>query len=279
MKSPSEFEVRAIEDLASLASRGGSAVSGFDGDVKCRVTLQGVSRSFSFTGSYEHVKLGEKTLREAVETFNKLPKHYPKPHAFFSDADVCPIHMLIESNGAVLSISMMEEEEYRITGVLKSTSLRGLSIKVSSKATTNAVIEAIERFYLDPNYLKSVHDKSLKIVRDVESRIRLLQAEAPELHEERLVTWIPASQASSHWPGLRSYGIPVTKAGLGCIPSSDVVKVVISKSLFNSSLKIEYYNREMRRVEEVKLRLSDRKRMPMYLDALKKCLPGRVEVR
>lgn len=237
--------------------------------VKYRVALQGVSRNFAFTGSYDAVELGMLDVDSAIRVFQALPTAYPYPGGVLpEEEDMCPVHMLIYSDRAILSISLLKYNEYYIRGTIEPTDQ---DIDVSDKASWYDAIDAIRSFYTDPYYL---------------DRLASPKSGAETFSEERedvlLRIQVEVSAPSSYeYAEHRTSIVTLTRSELAGIPLTDIIKVELSKGIWGAthpSMKIEYYD-EQRGKKMRKYVLSKREEVPTYFQVLSMYLPGRVRMK
>jgi len=226
-------------------------------DLKLNIELRGVSEDFEYNGSPTAIKFEAKSLEEALEIFSKLPKSYSSVDKHEGKSLV---NMVIEGDDEVLSITMLERDDYYVAGAIKDTNSYVL---LSQSANSDRVIEIIRNFYLKPHYLKIVQQNK------VERLDALLN----------FIDHIVLYHKKSRFGG-ESEAV-IDRRSIAGIPLRDVVEIEISKGskAFSSpSMKVKYYD-EKGSISELKLNITRKNNLPLYHRYISKLLPGKIKVR
>ncbi len=74
------------------------------------VALQGITRDFTPTGSYDSIELGKMKLSEALELLARFPRKYPEK--ILGMDEYCPMNLGLQRGDVVVNISVTEEGEF-----------------------------------------------------------------------------------------------------------------------------------------------------------------------
>ncbi|MHC1627825.1 MAG: hypothetical protein ACXQTI_03230 [Candidatus Nezhaarchaeales archaeon] len=226
-------------------------------DVKLNIELRGVSENFDYNGSPTAIRLESKSLEEALEVFSKLPKSYSSINEHKGESLV---NMVIEGGDEILSITMLERDDYYVAGVIKDTNSY---VMLSRSANNDRVMEIIRSFYLKPHYLKIVQ----------QSKIERLDALLNFI--DHIVLYHKKSRFSGESEAI------INRSSIAGIPLRDVFEIEISKGskAFSApSMKVKYYD-EKGSISELKLNITRKSNLPLYHRFVSKLLPGKIKVR
>lgn len=79
---------------------------------KIKVALQGLSKNFEPTGSYEVVDVGVFSLSETIDLLKNMPKKYPRN--IIRQPGFCPANILLNTSESTVSISLLGDGTYYI---------------------------------------------------------------------------------------------------------------------------------------------------------------------
>ncbi len=79
---------------------------------KVKVAIQGLSKNFEPTGSYEVVDIGVFSLCETINLLKNMPKKYPRN--LVKQLGFCPASILLNTRESMISISLLDDDTYYI---------------------------------------------------------------------------------------------------------------------------------------------------------------------
>ncbi len=230
----------------------------YSGNIKLSIEVRGVSKNFTYNGSYEALKLGDKELSEALEIFERLPTTYSSQDLAHKNESL--VNMVIHNAHEAISITMLELNDYYITGMLKDT---GGKVVIMRSASRDKVIEIIKNFYTKPYYVKSIQ-------RDKIARVdKLLD------NIDHMVIYCKKSLLSGEGE------VIVNRSSIAGIPLRNIIEIEISRGLRGiklPQLRIRFHD-DKGSISELKLHLTRRSSIPIYHQYISKVLPGKIRVK
>ncbi|WP_157255225.1 zinc ribbon domain-containing protein [Palaeococcus ferrophilus] len=135
--------------------------------ILCEIELSGISTDLkTFTTNKDSIKLGRKSLKDALAIFDRLPKAYPKGYEKkVKKQKALPLSLTIDRDEGTLFITLQFDGTYYVEVGVRAL---GEAIAVAPEARTDEVRELIHRFYSDPSFFKEVEEMIAEAKREQE---------------------------------------------------------------------------------------------------------------